>query len=328
MSVVFKAGDEVGGYKIIEPIGEGGLGQLFKATAPDGKIVKLKFPAASLIGDPATYERFLREFSIGQKLKHPGIQKTLSMGKSPEGIFLVSNYFEGVSLRNYIYNHAPLPIIEAIKITTQLVETVGYLHRKGVFHRDLKPENIVIDAEKQICIVDFGTALLEGAKRVTWRFGSNAFGTPDYMAPEQIQGKRGDARTDIYALGVIFYELLTGTVPFSGDNPLAAMNQHMTASPKSPGELNPEIPSGIEAIILKAIRRDPEERYQSAEDMQHDLENYNALDLSHFASDLEKPNRGAPLTDRQIWTISGIIAAAFLAIVVLIVVIVFLVKHH
>ena len=243
MSVVFKAGDDVCGYKIIGPIGEGGLGQLFKATAPDGKTVKLKFPAASLIGDPATYERFLREFTIGQKLKHQGVQKTLSMEKSPEGIFLVSNYAEGMSLRTYIYNHAPLPVIEAIKIATQLVNTVAYLHRKGVFHRDLKPENIVIDAEKQICIVDFGTALLEGARRVTWRFGSNAFGTPDYMAPEQIQGKRGDARTDIYALGVIFYELLTGTVPFSGDNPLVVMNQHMTASPKAPSRVEPRDPS-------------------------------------------------------------------------------------
>jgi serine/threonine protein kinase len=192
----------------------------------------------------------------------------------------------------------------------------------------LKPENIVIDPTNKICIVDFGIALLEGARRVTWRFGTNPFGTPDYMAPEQIQGKRGDARTDIYALGIIFFELLTGSVPFRGDNPLAIMNQHLTAVPESPRKLNRAIPPGIEAIILKAIRRDPDERYQSADAMLQDLQHYNELDLPSFVSGADKVVRGTALTDRQIWVMSGIIAISFLVIAVLVVLIVFLVKHH
>jgi len=328
MTVTYKAGSTVCGYRVIESLGEGGLSQLYKAVTPDGILVKLKFPAAAIIGDPATYERFLREFTIGQKLTHPAIQRAIAIEESPEGVFLVLDFIEGKSLRDYIIEHAPLLLDEAIVITTHLLEAIGYLHQNGVFHRDLKPENIIIDPDKKIHIVDFGVALLEGARRVTWRLGSNAFGTPDYMSPEQIQGKRGDARSDIYSLGIIFYELLTGGVPFRGDNPLSIMSQHLTANPKSPRKLNPAVPPGVEAIILKAIRRDPGKRYQSAEAMRQDLQHYGELDLSRFALDAERPARGDALTGRNMWVFSAIITACFLAIAALILFIVFVVEHH
>lgn len=327
MTGKFQAGDIVRGYKVIELLGEGGLSQIYKAAAPDGRTVKLKFPSVALIGDPATYERFLREFTIGQKIKHPAVQRTIAMDDSPEGLFVVMEYIEGQSLRTYFKEHAPLPFEKARNIFTQLVEAVEYLHDHGVYHRDLKPENIIIDEEGQIHIVDFGIALLNGAKRVTWTLGSDAFGTPDYMAPEQIQGKRGDARTDVYALGMIFYEMLIGQVPFQGDNSLAVMHQHLNAAPPEPRKIDPTIPEGIEALILKSIRRNPDQRYQTVTDLLYDLEHYNILNLNSFNIEPERPARGV-LTDRQIWIISGIIGAAFLAIAVLIVIIVFLVKHH
>ncbi len=323
----FKPGDIVSGYKIIEPLSKGGFSQIYKAASPDGKLVILKFPDPSLIGDIATYERYRREFAIGQKLNHPAISKAIARVESSDGEFLVLEYVEGNSLRAYISDNAPLPLNEALSIAEQLAEVLDYLHAHGVFHRDLKPENIIRGSDGKIHIVDFGSALLEGTKRVTWRFGGDAFGTPDYMAPEQIQGKRGDARTDVYALGIILYEMLTGTVPFRGDNALAVMNQHLTANPIPPRKLQPSIPPAIEAIILKSIRRTPDVRYQSAGELLHDLKHFSDLDLSQFPMELE-PEVGGMLTERQIWVRSILVFIAFLAIAALIVLIVYLIKHR
>ncbi len=323
----FKSGDIVSGYNIIKPLGKGGFSQIYKASAPDGKLVILKFPDPSLIGDIATYERYRREFAIGQKLDHPAIPKAINRVESPEGEFLVLEYVEGNSLRAYIGDKAPLLLSEALSIAEQLAEVLDYLHAHRVFHRDLKPENIIIGPDGKIHIVDFGSALLEGTRRVTWRFGGDAFGTPDYMAPEQIQGKRGDARTDVYALGIIMYEMLTGTVPFSGDNALAVMNQHLTANPVPPRKLEQSIPLGIEAIILKSIRRNPDERYQSAGELKNDLKIFENLDLSQFPMEPE-PAVGEMLTERQIWVRSILVFIAFLVIAALIVLIVYLIKHR
>ena len=154
----------------------------------------------------------------------------------------------------------------------------------------MKPENIIIGPDGRLHIIDFGSSLLEGSRRVTWRFGSDTFGTPDYMAPEQIQGKRGDVRTDVYALGIILYELLTGTVPFHGDNALSVMNQHLTAIPISPRKLQSSIPPKIEAIIFKSIRRNPDERYQSASELLNDLKHFADIDLSQFTGSRTKIN--------------------------------------
>ncbi len=327
MLIMFKPGDIISGYKIIKPLSKGGFSQIYKASDPDDKLVILKFPDPSLIGDLATYERYRREFAIGQKLNHLAIPKAISRVESTDGEFLVLEYVDGKSLRTYIGENAPLPLNEALSIVDQLAEVIDYLHAHGVYHRDLKPENIIIGPDGKIHIVDFGSALLEGTRRVTWRFGSNTFGTPDYMAPEQIQGKRGDARTDVYALGIIIYEMLTGTVPFRGDNALSIMNQHLTANPIMPRKLQPSIPPGIEAVILKSIRRNPDERYQSASALRHDLKHFADLDLSQFLLEPEPAARGM-LTDRQIWVRSILIFIAFLAIAALIVLIVYLVKHR
>ena len=194
-----------------------------------------------------------------------------------------------------------------------------YLHNHGVYHRDLKPENVLLDAAGRVHIIDFGIALLEGARRVTWRNLSDVLGTPDYISPEQIQGKRGDARSDLYSLGVMFYEMMTATTPFSGDNPTAVMNQHLTTTPAPPRKLNPAIHPNIEAIILKTIRKNPKERYQTAEEFLEDLKNYKELSTSNFPRDKEKVT--GVVTSRQIWVLSGIIAFVFLAVVGVIIII-------
>jgi eukaryotic-like serine/threonine-protein kinase len=326
MLLVLKEGEIVCGYRIMECIGKGGFSQIYKAKDPDGRPLILKYPDPSLISDLATYERFRREFAIGQKLNHPAIPRTITFVESPDGVFLVLEYVEGKSLRTYINDNAPLPQNETLSIAYQLAEAVDYLHANGVYHRDLKPENIIIGPDGKIHIIDFGSALLEGTRRVTWRFGSDTFGTPDYMAPEQIQGKRGDARTDVYSLGIILYEMLTGTVPFSGDNALSVMNQHLTAIPISPRKLQPSIPLGVEAIVLKSIRRNPDERYQFASELQQDLKHFADLDLSKFPMWPEPSARGM-LTDRQIWLGTVLIFIAFLAVVALIVLVAYLMQH-
>jgi serine/threonine-protein kinase len=185
---------------------------------------------------------------------------------------------------------------------------------------------MLIDSNGKVHIIDFNLALLQGARRVTWRNLSEVMGTPDYISPEQIQGKRGDARTDLYALGIIFYEMLTGTVPFRGDNALSVMNQHLTALPPPPRQSNPAIPANIESIIMKSIRKNPKERYQSAEAFLADLKNYKELDISNLPSKPEKVT--GVITNRQIWITGVLIALGFLAVVGLIVIITLFTGHH
>ncbi len=323
---MLETGQVVCGYEIIESLGRGGFASIYKAQAPDGRLVTLKFPAADIIGDPAVYERFRREFTIGQRLSHPAIARSIALTDTPEGLCLVLEFAEGTSLRTYLHDHGRLPLERTVDIAEQLGKALDYLHSNGVFHRDLKPENILIGSGGELRIVDFGIALLEGARRVTWRSLTDVIGTPDYMAPEQIQGKRGDARTDIYAFGTIVYEMLTGAVPFQGDTPIVALNQHLVGVPVPPRTVVPSIPEGVEAVILKAIRRNPDERYQYASELIEDIKHYDRLDLSLFPRGEEAKVRSV-VTDRQIWVLSAVIAGAFVAIAALVLVIVSLVRR-
>jgi serine/threonine-protein kinase len=323
---MIETGSVVCGYEVLESLGRGGFATIYKARGPDGKLVTLKFPSPEIIGDPAVYERFRREFTIGQRLSHPAIARAISLSETPEGICLVLEFAEGTTLRSLMADRGRLSLGETVKIAGQLAAALEFLHSNGVFHRDLKPENIIIAADGQVRILDFGIALLEGARRVTWGPLTDVLGTPDYMSPEQIQGKRGDARTDIYALGTVMYEMLTGAVPFRGDNPLAAMNQHLVGVPTPPRAIETSIPAGVEAIILKAIRRSPDERYQYAAELLEDLRHFETLDLSQFSFRQEAKARGV-VTDRHIWILSAIIAGAFVAIVALVLVIVALVRR-
>jgi serine/threonine-protein kinase len=278
-----------------------------------------------MVGDASTYERFLREAKIGKQLVHPAIPRTIALFENCEAPCLILEYIEGQTLRSILDDHAPFSLEEASWITRQLASALTYLHNHGVYHRDLKPENVLLDSTGRVHIIDFGIALLEGARRVTWRNLSDVLGTPDYISPEQIQGKRGDARSDLYALGIMFYEMMTGATPFSGDNPTEVMNSHLTTTPAPPSKLNPAIHPNIEAIIQKTIRKNPKERYQTAEEFLNDLKNYKELNISDFPRDKEKVT--GVVTSRQIWVLSGIIGFIFLAVIGIIVII-GLMGHH
>src|SRR5436309_3741632 len=182
-------------------------------------------------------------------------------------------YIKGQTLRAVLEEHAPnpLPIAEAICITLQICDALAYCHEQGIFHRDIKPENIMIQEDGNIKIIDFGIALLEGARRVTWRGLSGTVGTPDYMSPEQLKGERGMAGSDIYAVGVMLYEMLCGRTPFEGENIFAIMNQHISQDPPSILLTNPQLSPALATVVMRAIRRDQDKRYKSMSNFLQDL---------------------------------------------------------
>ena len=310
-------------YEIIEQIGAGAYAEVYKARdTKTGKTVMLKCPNPLLFADPKLYQRFMREAEIARHLDHPLVQHSLDLGHNRSEPYMVLEYVEGQNLRRRIREFTgPIPIDVAIDWGKQLASVLAYLHKNGVVHRDLKPENVVITNDDKLKIVDFGSAMLQGARRLTWRHLSENTGTPDYMAPEQIQGDRGDARSDVYAWGVMMYELLTGSVPFEGDNWLAVMAGHMQRNPRPIRALRHDVPPALEAVVLKAMRRMPENRYQSADDLVNDLEKLETLDPASFDLSPEPPLGGmaAAGSARRLWGYMALIAAGFIALVALIV---------
>jgi serine/threonine-protein kinase len=185
---------------------------------------------------------------------------------------MVIEWVEGRLLRDLLNQERKLPVDRAVNLTLDLCDALDCMHKHGVVHRDLKPENIMVDAEDRIKIIDFGIAIKEDARRITFVDMSATLGTPDYISPEQVKGQRGDQRSDIYSLGVMFYEMLTGQPPFSGPNPLAVMNERVLNDPRPARELNPEITPALEEILNRALARDPRHRYSTAQEMAWDLE--------------------------------------------------------
>jgi serine/threonine-protein kinase len=249
-----------------------------------GAQVVLKIPHSYLIGDLSSFSRFQREVEIGRRLEHPNVQRLLGTGQLDNGHtpYIVMEYVEGLSLRSYLDAHKVLPVEEAVGIARQIVDALGYCHHQGVVHRDLKPENVLITPDGRVKLTDFGIALLQGARRVTWGSLSSTVGTPDYMAPEQVRGDRGDERTDVYAVGVMLYEMLTGEVPFQGDSPLAVMSQRVQRDPPPVNALRPDVPDALAVVVERALRRDPAERYASMVAFGHDLAHLDEVDVASY----------------------------------------------
>jgi len=240
--------------------------------------VAIKIPHLAIEGDPVFYNRLRREQQVGEKLNHPSIVKFFPDAKRSRA-YIVMEWVEGRSLRQLLSDSETktLPPDRAASLAVKLCDALEYLHSQGVVHRDLKPENILIDDAGNIKLIDFGLASLPGARRLTFGKLSQVMGTPDYISPEQVRGKRGDARSDIYALGVILYEILTGSTPFPGDNPLAIMNLRLLEPPVPPREANPEITPELQEILYRALEPEPAKRYARVREFAWDLQHQDRI---------------------------------------------------
>jgi serine/threonine-protein kinase len=313
-------------YKLIQPLGHGGFAGTWLAedTGAGDKVV-IKFPDISQLGDPAVYERFRREMAIGKLLDHPDVPRALSYseGNPPFPPYLVLKYMEGEPLVAIIKEKGPLPVDQTVDMVSKLLEALHYCHQQGVYHRDIKPENLLLGTDGRLKIIDFGIAVMAGAPRVTWRGFSGLMGTPEYMAPEQIRGERGGAKSDIYAVGCLVYHLLAGDPPFSSDNPLTTMYQHMTDDPKPLTTIRPDLHPGIWAAVRRALRRRKEERYDSALEMANDLREPQNVDLK-WLTEPDRPFTSVATNHGINWVI---IAAAAVFAVGLALVFYFLNRH-
>jgi serine/threonine protein kinase len=297
-------GDQLDHYRIDGVAARSGMASIFRATdLRDGRAVAIKVPHPEMESDIVLFERFQREDEIGRKLDHPGVVKVYSDDDRSQ-FYMVMEWVEGRLLRQILNEQRPLSIDRAVRIATGIADALDYIHNHGVVHRDLKPENIMVDAEDRIKLIDFGIASNQGARRITFAKFSQTMGTPDYISPEQVKGKRGDARSDIYALGVMLYEMLTGKVPFTGSNPFAIMNDRLLNNPEPPREINPEISPQLQEIVYRALERDPRNRYASAREMAGDLKHQDQVGVSERVELRDWRKRSTPWLRRALFYVA------------------------
>jgi serine/threonine protein kinase len=278
---MLQVGDQFDQYQIQAHMAQGGMSDIYRAFDLVRRCdVAIKVPDQSMIGDPAQYERFQRELEVLNTLDHPAILRGMGSGKYNRIPYLVMEYVNGQSLRSLMDTTGALPQDQALTMIRKIAEGMAYCHTNGVIHRDLKPENILITTDGQPVIMDFGLALTKSAHRVTYSNLSATMGTPDYMAPEQIEGQRGDQRTDIYAIGTILYELLAGETPFTGDTNMAVMAQHLNNTAPRLDKTNPAIPVELAAIAARCLARNPDERYPNVPALIESLEHPESVDKS------------------------------------------------
>jgi serine/threonine-protein kinase len=272
LMITLEAGDTLDHYRLERTVARTGMATLFKATdMRDGRAVAIKVPHAEMEADPVLVERFRREQEIGQELNHPGVVKTFD-GEERSRLYMVIEWVDGRLLRSILNEERKLPIERATNFALQILDALDTMHKHGVVHRDLKPENIMVDGEDRVKLIDFGIAMKEDARRLTFVDMSATLGTPDYISPEQVKGQRGDQRSDIYSLGVMLYEMLTGEPPFTGPNPLAVMNERVLHDPEPARKRRAEISPELNEILNRALERDPRRRYQTASEMAWELE--------------------------------------------------------
>jgi serine/threonine-protein kinase len=267
----------IGNYQVLEKIASGGMANIYKAVhiTKGGKAI-LKIPYEQFQNDSKFIDRFRREAELGRKLYNENIIHIYESGTTEKGIaYIAMEYLEGIDLRRYLNEHGKVAIPEALKIITCVGRALDYAHIKGVIHRDIKPENIMLPyelGEGRIVLMDFGVAHATYMCTVATR--TTFIGTPYYMSPDQLSGEEVDARSDIYSLGVVFFEMLTGQRPFNEKDPLKVLIQHQKTLPPRPSSLNEDIPPELDVLILRMLAKDPGDRYQSVEALLVDLQGY------------------------------------------------------
>lgn len=268
-----------GRYKIVKSLGEGGMADVYLAIDTIiNREVAIKILRGELGNDPVTLLRFQREANAASKLNHPNVVQVYDVGTSEDRHFIVMEYIRGKTLKQLIQLRGALHKEEAVSIMKQLLSAVAEAHRHNIIHRDIKPQNVLVKDDGTVKITDFGIALAHNAVQLTQ--SDSVLGSAHYLAPETTRGEAATNQCDIYSLGIVFYELLCGSVPFTGDNPVQIAMKHLSEEIPSIREFNPSLPQSIENIIIKATAKNKAYRYQSVEEMLHDVET--CLDEDHL----------------------------------------------
>ncbi len=276
-------GKTVSHYKIIEKLGEGGMGEIY--LAEDLKLerkVAIKFLPQHLNRDKDNVVRFIQEAKAAAPLNHSNIIAIYEIAEEDDRIFIVMEYVEGQSLRELIIAHKELPFDLCIDIITQISEGLSKAHKAGIIHRDIKPENVMIERDGRVKILDFGLAKLKGMSKLTKE--SSILGTVQYMSPEQFWGESIDLKTDIWSLGVVLYEMLTGQIPFNGKVDQAIVYSISKEKYKPLSNLRGDIPKKLERIVDQSLEKDPKKRYQHVEEMLKDLRSVKGTEIQETDS--------------------------------------------
>src|SRR6202451_3974199 len=306
-------------YRIDALLGQGGMGRVYKAYDKElNRTVAIKVVRQGVMGEADALGRFKQELVLASKISHKNILRIHDLGEVNGMKFISMAYVEGQDLHQIIKDNPKLPMERVLKYATQLAGALAAAHAEDVVHRDLKPQNILVDKNDQVYISDFGLAksFAEGAVGMTQ---TGAFlGTPRYMSPEQVEGKATDGRSDLYAYGLILYEMVTGEVPFTGESTLKVMYQRIQEKPKSPKLINNELPNWLVKIIMRCLEKDPEARYQNAYEILADLQGSQSgsglsRSKSHSGStvQIQVPEFASR---RWVWVASGTLAGILLAL--------------
>jgi len=304
-------------FELTDLIARSNMASIFKATdRKTGGSVAVKVPLMALESDIAGFERFQREEEIGTRLNHPGILKVVKVEGAKSRPYLVMEFLDGKTLAEVLAKRKPLPEGEAVAYASRICEALDYLHTNGIVHRDLKPQNIMVCTDGTLRLFDFGIARVQAARRLTFVGLTPTMGTPDYISPEQVRGKRGDQRSDIYSLGAMLYEMVTGSTPFEGESPYVVMNARVTGDPPAPRRIKPELNPALEEVILHAMEKDLKNRYATAAEMKKELDDLNSVTITHRDQRLRAPEpwkRGK----RPLWLIVVIVEVLIVAAAIL-----------
>ena len=259
-----------GRYRIARKLGGGGMADVYLAEDQElGRRVAVKMLHGRYANDEQFVERFRREATHAAGLSHPNIVSIFDRGESEGSYFIVMEYVEGRTLKELIRSRGLCPVPVAIAYTRQILAALRYAHRHGVVHRDIKPHNVIVDSEGVVKVTDFGIARA-GASQMTEE--GAIIGTAHYLSPEQARGAPVDQTSDLYSAGIVLFELLTGDVPFTGDSPVEIAMKHLAETPPAPSELRPDVPHDLDLVVVRALAKEPADRYQSAAAMDADLE--------------------------------------------------------